>query len=112
MYDLAARTLAARLGRIPVNALELEDVQRYYQGRLEDGVARSTVAKERITLRGALLAAAARKRLLKPVESVLPPFAFKYVPRRVFLRREDFPRLLAELDPDRARFVRVVVFSG
>lgn len=112
MYDLAARTIAERLGGVRVNALTRDDVLRYYQRRLEDGVARSTVLKERITLRAALKVAGERKRFLGSVDSVVPPFAFSYVPRRVFLRREDFPKLLERLEPKRARFVRVAVFSG
>jgi integrase len=124
MYEYATRCLRDYLGPVPVNALTREDVQGYFQHRLEGVedpknpgerigmVARSTVLKERITLRAALLAAAERGLFVRTIEQTLPPFRFRYVPRRVFLRFEDFPRLLAELEPHRRWWVRVVVYSG
>lgn len=112
MYDFAARTVSAVLGQIRVNALTREDVQRYLSRRVADGYARSTILKERITLKAALEEAARRKLLIGSAAALVPEFSFRYVPRRVFLPREALPVLLAHLEPERRAFVLVAVFGG
>jgi integrase len=124
LYEYSASCISEVLGKIPVNVLARKDVQGYFTRRCEglpdpkhEGkrigkVARSTVLKDRITLRAALKAAAERGLFHASLEQVVPPFQFSYVPRRVFLRLEDFPRLLAELEAPRKFWVRVVVYSG
>jgi len=112
MYELAARNIGQELGRVDVNDLSREAVQRYLNGRIEDGLARSTILKERITLKAALQTAAERGLLLSPVDAIVPKFSFRYIPRRVFLRQEDLPKLLAALSPERAWWVKVALFSG
>lgn len=111
MYELAARNLAEVLGLFDVNHLTRDDVQRYLNRRCEQA-ARSTVLKERITLKAALVAATERGLMTQLVDAVLPKFSFKYVPRRVFLREEDLPKLLAALPVHRAWWARVALFSG
>jgi integrase len=120
--DLADQTLAfyARkaghllrlLGPVDVNALELDQVHRYTVQRLDEGAARSTVAKELVTLRRALRCAQERGLFLRDPRQVLPGFRVRYVPRTRHLTAAELEQLLDELPETRRLWVLVAVFTG
>ncbi len=112
MYAKKGGHLLRLLGDIDVNALKLDDTQRYINTRLDEGAAKCTVHKELCTLRRALQLAKGRGLLGADPRSLVPGFRFKYEPRRRQLTVAEFEALLRHLPTSKAFFVQVAVFLG
>jgi len=97
---------------VDANTLTLAVVQQFVNQRVREGAARSTVAKELITLRAALGLARRHGVFHGTVDDVIPKLSVRYVPRERYLSREEFYALYAELEPLRALWLAVAVFTG
>jgi integrase len=112
MYIEKGGHLFRLLGDLDVNALSYEVVSGYITQRLDEGAARSTVAKELITLRVALDRAERRDLFLGSIEKTIPKFSTDYTPKTRHLSGDEFRALMAELVPHRQLSVLVAVFTG
>ncbi len=95
-----------------VNVLTLDVVQAYVNDRHREGAALSTVSKELITLRAALSMARARRKFAGSVDEIMPKLNTRYVPRKRYLTTDELHALCAELEPHRALWVAVAVYTG
>lgn len=111
MYAQKAGHLVRVLGHeLDVNTLTLATVQRFVNQRRAEGAALSTVNKELITLRAAL--SLARQHGVFFGGDVIPKLNMRYVPHERYLTPDEFRALILELDPPRALWVAVAVFTG
>ncbi len=112
MYIEKGGHLFRLLGDTDVGALSYELVSGYITQRLDEGAARSTVAKELITMRVALGVAKRRRLFAGAIDDVVPKFSTEYAPRVRHLTGDEFRALLSELEPHRQMWVLVAVFTG
>jgi integrase len=102
------RVLPARLAEVNVASVE-----RYFETRRDEGASYSTLYKEWVAL-SQTLKGAQRRGLFDHAISTLKPRWLKpgYEPRETFLSREQIPRLLAELEPERRGMVAFILATG
>ncbi len=116
MYDAKGRHVVRILGaNTPLRtAATAKEVDRFIDVRLGEGASRNTIAKELTALRGALRVAKRRGEWTGEIDAVMPiNFAPEYKPRtRVLRTGEELQRLCANLPPDRAAHVCLIVAFG
>jgi integrase len=112
MFQRKGGHLMRLMGDRSLGELTKANVARYCDQRLKEGAARETVRKELVTLRAALREAERTGVIRFPPARVLPEFDAKYVPRTRWLTTNECDRLLAQLHPDRRRWVLVAVYAG
>jgi integrase len=112
MYVEKGGQLVRLLGTRGVNELSLDDVHAYIKHRLDEGAARSTVAKELCTLRRALGVAQRRGIFVGNARALMPEFRARYVPRNRYLTLDEFRALIGVLPPHRQLWMLVAVFTG
>jgi len=95
-----------------VRELRREDVLRYISTRQADQASHHTIAKELTVLRCALREAHRRGYVAHEPEQVVPSWRSGYVPRNRVLEPAEVEKLAAELEPDRAWWVTVALYTG
>jgi integrase len=112
MYARKGGHLLRLLGDVDVNALKLDDIQRYINTRQTEGAKNGTIYKEICTLRKALTVARGRGLYSTDPRTIFPSFSNKYTPKRRFLTSEELAVLLANLAEKRHLYVLVSVYLG
>jgi integrase len=113
MYRQKARHLLRVIGdATPAREVEANTVDAYCNQRLAEGAHRNTIAKELITLRGALRMALRAGTYTRPLDAVLPKWDAGYEPRTATLSPDRVRALLSALPPHRADYVRFCVATG
>ena len=112
MREIKAGHIARLLGDLRLSTLATDDVRTYCATRTEEGAASTTVAKELSTLRQALRVAVERGWWAGDPKAFTPHWRTGYVPRETRLSREQVDALCDELQPNRARWVRVATLTG
>jgi len=99
--------------RTPLVSVTADACDRYLAARAGEGAGPSTIAKELGVLGQALRLAKRRGRYPHDVSTVLPTgYSAGYVPKTRWLTEEQVTRLLAELQPHRARHVAYLAATG
>lgn len=99
--------------RTPLVSVTADACDRYLATRAGEGAGPSTIAKELGVLGQALRLAKRRGRYPHDVSTVLPTgYSAGYVPKTRWLTEEQVTRLLAELQPHRARHVAYLAATG
>lgn len=111
-YEQRGGHILRLLGAVPLAGLHLDHVQEYTTQRLSEGAARETIRKELCVLRRALDLAYRRGHQLRPVAQLMPRFKTRYIPRKTWLDYEQVSALRSMLEPVRALFVLVAVYTG
>lgn len=111
-YAQKAGHVLRLLGGRDVNQLTLDDTQTYINTRLDEGAHRETVRKELCVIRLALGAAKERRLLREDPRALFPKFRVRYTPRERYLEPAEFTALLAQLLPERQKWVMVAVYTG
>lgn len=112
MRVVKAGHLARLLGEHRLATLATDDVRTYCATRTEEGAASTTVAKELSTLRQALRVAVERGWWTGDPKALTPHWRTGYAPRETRLSRAQVDALCGELQPHRARWVRVATLTG
>lgn len=113
MYTKKGRHLTRLLGKdTPLARVDAEAVDGYVSTRLKEGAERTTVAKELTTLRGALKLARRRGTYPHALDTVMPEFSAKYKPKERALSFAEIDALRAELSPDRAALVGLLIATA
>jgi integrase len=113
MLELHARHLCTTLGASRALAtLDAAAVDDYAAARRRQGASRSTIHKERSTLRGALKLAARHGRFHAPIESLFAPYAIEYKPLDRHLTLPQVDALIAALPEPRAAVVAFIVATA
>lgn len=114
MLDVKGRQLTRVLGAdTPLSHVTAAEVDRFVAARLVEGAARTTVAKELSTLRGALRLARRRGELTRGLDEIMPlDFSAEYKPKERALSADEIRRLLAELRPGRRATVAFLIATG
>lgn len=114
MLEVKGRQLQRVLGKdTPIGLIDAQAVDGYVAARLADGAARTTIAKELSTLRGALRLAIRHGKYHRHLAEVMPlDFSPKYKPKERALSEKEIYRLLAALPPKRAGLVAFLLATG
>lgn len=113
MIELHAGHIVRLLGaKRTLASIGSTEVDGYIIDRDREGAARTTIGKERSTLRGCLKLAARHKRFHTPLEQVFAPFDLEYEPLDRHLTEPELTRLLAELPENRAAVVAFIVATA
>ncbi len=111
------QTKAARLREYlgkenDVNALTLRELEAYALKR-EENVKRVTVGKELALLRYALSRAKKKGRFAGDLEKIFPEYRTPYRPKKRWLSREEYEKLLGEFEnPARKLWIVTAVYTG
>lgn len=112
-YRQRAGHLVRVLGASPLASLHIDHVQSYVDQRQREKAASESIRKELCVLRRSLELARRRGATCPDVDSVFPRFRTRYVPRKLWLTRDQVDLVLAELSaPARRLFVLTAVYSG
>ena len=109
---MKAGHLLRLLGQIDGNALERDDVQTYVNKRLDEGAAGTTVSKELVTLRKALVLAHERKLMRPDPVTIIPKFRCRYVPRDRYRSEAEFAAVFHALPAQRRLGLLLAVYAG
>lgn len=114
MYGIKARQLCRVLGATtPIETIDAIAVDHYVATRLAEGVARGTVYKELVVLRGALKLARRRGKSVRDVAEVMPvDFSVDYKPRERALTFREIDALLEQLPTHRRALVAFLLATG
>ncbi len=97
----------------PLESIDARAVDGYVATRLREGMARTTIYKELVTLRGAMKLARRQGYAVKAVEEVMPlDFSASYKPRERALSEWEIGRLLEALPAPRAAVVAFILATG
>jgi integrase len=113
MYATAARHLLRVLG-LEARLVDVTAgaVDRYTAARLAEGASRHTIAKELVTLRGALRGAKRKGEYRADLDEIMPQWSPAYQPRKQWLTPSQVAALLDQLSKRRAAVVAFVVATG
>jgi len=107
------------IGKVDVNGLEAEHISRYLATREAEGASQHTRSKEMTTLRLCLAWAHKQhwkngaRRLLRDPRALIPEMKAGYVPRKRFLKSDEFDRLLASVKRKHRRdWLLMAVYTG
>ena len=92
--------------------IDASQIDRYTSTRLAEGASRSTVGKERSTLRGALGLARRHRKYPFALDEAFGPFELNYEPVRRKLTADELELLLAALSPERAAVCAFIVATA
>ncbi len=96
-----------------LESIDARAVDAYVATRLKEGMARTTIYKELVTLRGAMKLARRQGYAVKAVEEVMPlDFSASYKPKERALSEYEIGRLLEKLAPKRAAVVAFILATG
>lgn len=113
MYDVKGRQLTRVLGaETMLEYIDAKAVDGYVQARVRDGAARTTVARELTTLRGALRLAKRHGKYHKDLGEVMPEFSPGYKPKTRALSEKEIAKLLRALPKKRAAVVAFLLATG
>jgi integrase len=113
MYAVKGRQLCRVLGKdTPLEFIDAESVDGYVSQRLKEKAARTTIARELTTLRGALKLAKRHGKYHKDLAEVMPEFSPKYRPKIRALSEREIARLLKALPLKRAAVVAFLLATG
>lgn len=114
MMEVKGRQLLRVLGReTPLSRIDAQAVDGYIATRVKEHTARTTIAKELSTLRGALKLAKRHGKYHRAIADVMPiDFSPAYKPRERALSEKEIRRLLAALSPKRAGLVAFLLATG
>ena len=98
---------------LPLARFGAVDVDRYITARRGEKAGENTISKELVALRGVLRLALRRGLWKGQIEAIMPiAFAPDYKPRTRALSHAELPALLAELSPDKAARVALIVATS
>ncbi len=96
-----------------LESIDARAVDGYVATRLREGMARTTIYKELVTLRGAMKLARRQGYAVKAVEEVMPlDFSASYKPKERALSEFEIERLLGALAPKRAAVAAFILATG
>ena len=111
-YDLHIRHLARLLGEVALSRLTRATVREYLGKRTTEGAHSHTLHKELVVLRQTLAHAQDAGQLPHDPGHYLPRWKANYRPRDRWLTRDEVAKLAAQLEPHRALWVWVAVYTG
>lgn len=95
-----------------LGAVDSNEIDRYTSTRLKEGASRSTVGKERSTLRGTLGLARRHRKYPFALDEAFGEFELNYEPIRRKLTADELTKLLAVLEPERAAQCAFIVATS
>lgn len=99
-------------GSTPLGEIDRSVVESYYQARMGEGAAKSTIHKESVVLRQALKVSADRGIYTGQPRVVVPTIRIDYQPRDRWLTREEYDKLLAVTPDHRRTFIMLGCLAG
>jgi integrase len=113
MHTEKGRHLVRKLGAdTDITTLTAQRLRRYVGERRSEGAAAGTIAKELVTLRGALKQAHVERKVAEDLTPIVPKLPNTYQPRRRHLSADEFAALLAALPQARRLWVMIAVYAG